>query len=201
MSAVIRAHFVCGLFVVGSALSTPTAHAQTHIQERSGVTASYGRALAAGSLSCDSCATNPTQIGWGGRLSFGYAVRHNMVVAVELEGGGSDRGPGWRGMTWSTLAVQWYPRDASGWFAKLGVGATFGTIGARSSANSPYQYSRGRGGTLGIGYDHYVFRVVSMTPYATLGWSTHNTLRTSLGESSVRFGGSMLHAGLAITVH
>lgn len=178
--------------------------AQPRTPVREGFTAALGLARTVAALSCDTCASGGVQSGSGGRMMLGFTVRRDLILGIELEGGASDGDRGWRGMSWSSVFAQWYPRVEQGWFVKAGIGRTSGRLAGPSPNwpyHGPYQSTSGGGLIGGVGYDWRVARSISLTPYATWAWASRAPLRNAVGESSVRFGGHILMYGVALTLH
>ncbi len=107
---------------------------------------------------------------WGGAsaLGLGWAVNPQLLVGIEL------RGMGW---TWwtsdlrGTLAVNnvsgiltYYPRVASGFYVKGGLGGSFLIMDVEGFGGPAGNSSHGLGFTTGAGYDVYLGRGFWLTP-------------------------------------
>jgi hypothetical protein len=108
--------------------------------------------------------------GWTGAsaLGLGWAVNPQLLVGIEL------RGMGWKWWTtdWNgTLYVNnvsgiltYYPRVASGFYVKGGLGGSFLNMDVEGFGGPAGNSSHGFGFTTGTGYDVYLGRGFWLTP-------------------------------------
>lgn len=84
---------------------------------------------------------------------------------------------------------------------KLGASRTAGTVAGPAGARGGYRHSSGQGWTAGVGYDARLGRHFSLTPYATWAVAVNADLPHPVNTSAARYGGQVLLAGVALTVH
>ncbi len=165
-------------------------------QVRKGFTAAVGLGVGSAGLSCDGCASDRAS-GGGLRFMFGGALKPNLVLAGEGEGWSkTDLDGSESTITWTSFVTQWYPKQASGFFVKAGLGISAISIATRSAGRTDRLETFAPGLVAGAGYDIRVGRNFSLTPYATLLYAAR--AGSFYGQSA---GGNLLHIGLATTWH
>ena len=165
-------------------------------QIRKGFTAAVGLGLGNALVSCDGCASGRAN-GLGLRFMFGGALKANLILAGESESWNkTELDDSQSGFAWTSFVTLWYPKPASGFFVKGGVGISSVSILIQSAGRTARLETVAPGLVAGAGYDIRVGRNFSLTPYATL-------LYAAKAGASDRFraGGNLLSVGLATTWH
>lgn len=179
-----------------SLLAVPGAVGAQKPQIRKGFTAAVGVGYGSSLVSCDVCIRD-RQNGLGLRFMFGGALKPNLILAGEGEGVSTTEPDGSEsGITSTSFVMLWYPRPASGFFVKGGVGATSISILTERAGLTDREETVTPGVVAGIGYDIRVGRNFSLTPYATLLYAVK-----AGAPDGLQAGGNLLHVGLATTWH
>lgn len=165
-------------------------------QIRKGFTAAVGLGLGSALVSCDGC-TSDRANGLGLRFMFGGALKPNLILAGEAEGWSkTELDNSQSGVTWTSFVTLWYPKPASGFFVKGGVGISSISILTQSAGRTDRLETLAPGLVAGAGYDIRVGRTFSLTPYATLLYAAK-----AGALDRFRAGGNLLNVGLATTWH
>jgi hypothetical protein len=171
---------------------------------RGAITASAGVGTGSGALSCDLCASDRAAgLSWLARL--GVGVRDNLAISAEANGWASDytdsHGSGTARMVFVNVVAQWYPTRASGLFVKAGGGVasirdeiTINQVGrATVTAHSPAL-------VVGAGWDVPLAHRWAVTPYADFSYAAKGDQTVNGLHGSGELGGSVVHAGVALSV-
>lgn len=177
-------------------LGSSAAWAQ-HPQIRDGFWIGFGFGAGSADISCDGCASADRETGATGLLKLGGTLSERILLG--LEGNVWTKSDG--GLTTSvgnaSFAVYFYPRPASGWFVRGGVGTTLASVDNFGSVGR----ARGFGGIVGSGYDIRVGRNVSLTPVLNFYLGADGALKENGATVEQGVKHNVLELALGLTFH
>ena len=157
-----------------------------HPQVRRGFWISGGPAFGSLDLACSGCETD-RESGLTLLLAMGGTPRPGLLIGGELEGWGKELGGVDVTVGHVSGVAYWYPRPASGFFVKGGLGIAVYSVDAGPLGE---EEDTGLGLHGGLGYDVRIGRNLSLTPAAGIFWGDFEG-----GDANV------LHVGVAVTGH
>ena len=152
--------------VVGMALPSTAA-----AQERKGFWGSFGLGQGSVGVSAQTFAATPFQedrdAGFVGDIGLGWALNQQLLVGLEVKAMFASLAGDFATLDVSNVSavVTYYPRPASNFFVRGGVGGSFLDLTFDSpEANLAVEAGRGIGFSGGAGYDVHLGRGFSITP-------------------------------------
>jgi len=140
-------------------------------QERKGFWASFGLGQGSVGVSAETAAGRPFQDGRDGggvvELDLGWALSQQLLVGLEVKAMFAKLPGNVATLDVSNVsaALTYYPRPASNFFIRGGVGGSFLDLTFDASeANLAVEAGKGIGFSAGAGYDVYLGRGFSLTP-------------------------------------
>jgi peptidoglycan-associated lipoprotein len=167
------------------------------------VSASVGLGTGSASFSCDGCGSQRSS-GLAAQLGLGIAVRPSIVLSADVNRWTTDyadsRGSANARMLFVSAAAQWYPRSTSSLFVKGGVGmASIEDDVNRTALGRTDITASAPALVLGAGWSFPLRGGWAATPYASLNYSMKGTQSINGVASSQKFGGTLMHVGVAAT--
>lgn len=164
--------------------------------ERHGVWVGAGLGLGSAKLSCDVCRTNRTG-GTAAYLRAGATVTRSVLVGLEATGWYKSKNDVDQLLGSLQAVVLLYPRPASGFYLKTGLGIS--QFSAKD--NQDEVSSQALSMQFGVGYEVAMGRGMSIVPYANFLGSTGGDVRFNNTVSGLSANTSLLQFGVGLTLH
>jgi hypothetical protein len=171
-----RSVVLCSLSFV-ACLASASAASAAHPQERHGFWISFGGGVGSAQISCDDCPSD-RETDAVGHVALGGTINKHVLLGGETnlwrkEGESGEALNFYNGL--ATLTV--YPKAASGFFLKGGVGFSFVDYELREGSTTvTLDFGNGLGLVAGAGYDVRVGRNISITPAVSFWYGTHGDI-------------------------
>ena len=176
-------------------MSTSPLAAQ-RVAERHGLWAGAGIGLGSARLSCEVCRTGRTG-GTAGYLRAGATVTKAILVGLEATGWYKSQNDIDQLLGSLQAVVLLYPRPASGFYLKTGLGIS--QFSAKD--NTDKVSSQALSAQIGLGYEVAMGRGLSIVPYANFLGSTGGDVRFNDTVSGLSANTSLLQFGVGVTLH
>lgn len=192
----MRRVILAGLCAALLAIPVSTAHAQRGAQ-RKGLWLGAGLGLGSGKLSCSVCRTDRSS-GTSGYLRGGFTLNKSVLLGIEADAWYRSQDQVDQMLTSVNAVGLLYPRPASGFYLKGGLGVSwFSAKDDRDKvSNQALSFQ------VGAGWEFLVGHSFSIVPYLNVLGSTggsvrfNNTVSTALSANT-----SLLQAGIGLTLH
>jgi outer membrane protein with beta-barrel domain len=191
----MRSPLMAGLAAALLLLPVTTLSAQ-HAAERHGVWIGAGLGLGSARLSCDVCRSGRTG-GTAGYLRAGATVTRAVLVGLEATGWYKSQNDVDQLLGSLQAVVLLYPRPASGFYLKTGLGIS--QFSAKD--NQDEVSSQALSMQFGVGYEVAMGRGMSIVPYANFLGSTGGDVRFNDTVSGLSANTSLLQFGVGLTLH
>ena len=193
---VVMAGFVLGLQASRAAAQHP--------QIREGFWINFGVGYGSAHEKCNGC-SDTTVSGVTGFLRLGGTVSPHLLIGGEIQGlshgyAAVDSFPSAKEIIGSvTASLYYYPKPASGFFLKAGLG--FSDYRFTVNGSSGTVTGLGGGMIVGLGYDIRVGRNVSLTPTGDLWYGSVGDLKSGSTQVGTGWKQAVVSFGLGVTFH
>jgi hypothetical protein len=166
-----------------------------HPQTREGFWISFGFGYGSASLKCDRCA-DTTVGGVTGFVRLGGMLNRHLLLGGEIDGWTHNYSPGTETLGSVTAALYYYPKPASGFFVKGGLGFSDYRFSYQGTVSGV-----GGGFVAGLGYDIRVGRMFSITPTGDLWYGSVGDLKSAGSVTATGWKQAIVSFGLGATFH
>lgn len=177
-------------------LASTTTLAAQKAAERHGIWVGAGVGLGSAKLSCDICRLDRTG-GTSGYLRAGATVSKSVLIGLEATGWYKSKSDIDQLLGSLQAVVLLYPRPASGFYLKTGVGISQFNAKDNDDEVSSQAFSM----QFGVGYEVAMGRGLSIVPYANFLGSTGGDVRFNDTVSGLSANTSLLQFGVGLTLH
>lgn len=182
--------------LAGALLLTSTPLLAQKAAERHGIWVGGGIGLGSAKLSCDICRLDRTG-GTSGYLRAGATISKAVLVGLEATGWYHSKDDIDQLLGSLQAVVLLYPRPASGFYLKTGLGLS--QFNAKD--NDDEVSSQALSMQFGVGYEVAMGRGMSIVPYANFVGSTGGDVRFNDTVSGLSANTSLLQVGVGLTLH
>jgi len=191
MRTALRTLTLAGLLVgFGGSLASAQ-----HPQTREGFWISFGLGYGSAHMRCDRGCADTTVGGVTGFVRLGGTLNRHLLLGGEIDGW-THNYPGTDLLGSITAALYYYPRPASGFFVKGGLGLSdywFSNQGTVSGV--------GGGFVAGLGYDIRVGRMFSITPTGDFSYGSVGDVKSGGLVKATGWKQAIVSFGLGATFH
>ncbi len=186
------------LALAGGCAAASPARAQDKVEApyREGFWIGFGLGWGSASISCSACGSTQRLGSSAATLRMGGTLTRQLLLGGEVNAWSHDASGVTETVGDMSAALYYYPSARGTFFIKGGVG-----IAVYDANTSPTLESEGLGVNVGVGFDWYLFRKFSLTPYASFLTALGGNLKVGGTDTGVAVKPNLFQLGVAATWH